>query len=109
MLLFLPIFSQSDTIVKLPFSVAKKIALDLVEKDRLEAVERVNVLQISNLKEQINSLEITVDKKDLQLGLLNKNITILDTQLEAEKMKKPKPQFLWYLLIAAAGYIVGSL
>lgn len=112
MLMCLPIFSQEDT-VKLPFSIAKKIALDLVEKDRLQAVDLVNTLKISNLKEQVATYSSQSHSKTSQLKLLQDSYKILQSQYEAEKMKKPKNNwFMWALATIAAfgsGFVIGSL
>jgi hypothetical protein len=110
MLISSPIFSQNDT-VKLPFEIAKKIALDLEEKDRLQSVQKVNTLIIANLKEQNSTLSLQSENKSTQLVLLRDSYNILKTQLEAEKAKKPGSNWLvWALATLAAfggGFVLG--
>ncbi len=112
MLISLSIFSQEDT-VKLPFEIAKKIALDMEEKDRLQAVDKVNTLIIANLKEQNNTLFLQSENKSAQLALLRNSYSILQSQFEAAKAKKPKSNwFVWALATLAAlgtGFIAGSI
>lgn len=70
------------------FWEVQQIALDLEEKDRLQAVDAINTLRISALKQEINKF-IDLDKHRVnQIQLKDKFISILNSQYEAEKVKK---------------------
>ena len=114
MLTVLVCTSQDDTNkVVLDFDIAKLVALDLEEKDRLVVVDSINKIEIKNLNSQIGLLEIAYNDKSSQIGLLSNTIQILNSQLEAEKLNKPKSNwFTWTLAVIAAagtGFVIGSL
>jgi hypothetical protein len=107
------LFSQDDTNkVVLDFDIAKLIALDLEEFDRLVVVDSINKIEIKNLNSQVGLLESAYSDKSSQIGLLSNTIQILNSQLEAEKLNKPKSNwFTWALAVIAAGglgFVIGS-
>ena len=106
--------SQDDTNkVVLDFNIAKLVALDLEEKDRLVVVDSINKIEIKNLNSQVGLLESAYSDKSSQIGLLSNTIQILNSQLEAEKLNKPKSNwFTWALAVVAAGgagFVIGSM
>jgi hypothetical protein len=108
----LPLYSQEDTI-KLPYSIAQRIAIDLEELDRVTEILQVNTLLISNLKLQNNNLEQQNEERTRQIELLQLNTKILEGQFKAEQLKKKNGGwFIWLLASVAAfgsGYVLGSL
>lgn len=112
MLIAWPSLSQ-NAIVKLPFDVAKKVALDLEELDRLREVEVIQDLQINNYKEQVWTLGEISREKSGQIALLNRNLQLIENQLEAEKASKPKlKRGPWILAVMGAlgvGFMAGSM
>ncbi len=116
-------FSQSDTNknkdsldtrpVTLPFWVAKEIALDLEEKDRLERIVTVQVSEISNLKGQISTYDLVLTGKNASIELKDRFISILEVQLESERAKKVSKYGFNDLLIdlgkVALGMLIGGL
>ena len=99
--------------ITFPFWMVKEMAIDLAEKDRLQALQLATDLELQIYAERITGFEKVIQAKDLQLGLLEKNNVSLTVQLEAEKAKKPKDKtFLWILRLigaAAVGFVAGSL
>jgi len=110
MLIALPIFSQEDT-VKLPISIAKKVALDLIELDELREFTLVNNLIISKYKTSNILQQSTISDQINQIQLLQSNLKITEVQLNSEKKKKPGLFKRILLVVAAAGvgYIIGAL
>ena len=94
-----------------PFWMARRIALDLEEKQRLEATARVTTRQLEALAALQTGTEKTARQKDLQLALLQKQVLLL----EKRPKKRPDPpnnSLLWALRLTAAlvcGYLLGSL
>jgi len=109
MLTALPALSQEDT-VKLPFDIAKRVALDLVELDELRATTLINTLIISKYKSADVLQEQTISDQEQQLQLIFKNLGITETQLKAEKDKKPGwfKRFLILIGAAGVGYVIGA-
>lgn len=116
MLLSLGARSQNDTKkddpIIFPFWMVQEIALDLEDLDALRKVDMVNTLIISNLKQQLSDF-MRMDKiHEEQKALLQNSISILRTQYEAEKLRKPKSNwFIWLLASIAAfggGFVVAS-
>jgi hypothetical protein len=107
-----PSLSQNVT-VNLPFEVAKMVALDLEELDRLREVEGIQNLQIETYKAQVWTLGEISREKSKQIELLKDNIQLLEVQLEAEKTSKPKlKRGPWILAVIGAlgvGFIAGSI
>jgi len=107
-----PTLSQEDT-VRLSVKVARSVAIDLIDLDRLRASEPIYLSMISNYKGQINNLIDVSKLKTDQNFLLSRNIEILESQLVTEKSRKPKIKILpWILGIISAGglgYILGSI
>ena len=105
-------YSQEDT-VKLPFSVARQIALDLEELDGLRQLERVNSLELAKYERLTADLEQVVTDRGLQLNLLKENLKSLQVQLGSEKAKKPKKNTLSWIFrcagVFAVGYLVGNI
>ena len=105
-----PVLSQEDT-VKLPFSVAKQVALDLEELDRLRAVDKVNTLELAKYQELVKGLEQNVQDRTTQASLLERSIQLWKTQYESEKAKKPEDNTLAWILrclsAAAVGFVIG--
>ena len=104
--------TKKDDPIIFPFWMVQEIALDLEDLDALRKVEIVNTLLIANLKEQI-SVHVQMNKIHTdQKALLQNTISILTTQYEAEKLKKPKSNwFVWMLATIAAfggGFVVAS-
>jgi hypothetical protein len=114
MLIPLLCFSQEGigNKVILDFEIAKMIAFDLEEKDRLVIVDSVKTIQIQNLNKQVEVLEEVSGSKSTQISLLYDTNQILQSQLEAEKLNKPKSKwFTWVLAVIGAfgtGYILGQ-
>ncbi len=110
MLIALPALSQEDT-VKLPFHVAKRVALDLVELDELRQTGLIDNLIISKYKASDLLQKQTISDQEQQLKLLLKNLGITEVQLKAEQDKKPGwfKRFLVLLGVGGLGYILGSL
>jgi len=110
MLIALPIFSQEDT-VKLPISIAKKVALDLIELDELREVALVNNLIISKYKTSDGLQSSTIEDQKDQIELLKSNLKITEVQLTSEKKKKTGvfKQILMVLGAVGIGYLAGSL
>ena len=110
MLIALPIFSQEDT-VKLPISIAKKVALDLIELDELREFTLVNNLIISKYKTSNILQQSTISDQINQIQLLQSNLKITEVQLTSEKKKKPGlfKQILMIVAAAGVGYIIGTL
>ena len=110
MLIALPIFSQEDT-VKLPISIAKKVALDLIELDELREFTLVNNLIISKYKTSNILQQSTISDQINQIQLLQSSLKITEVQLTSEKKKKPGlfKQILMIVGAAGVGYIIGTL
>ncbi len=102
----------TDNKVVLDFEIGKFIALDLEELDRLTVVDSVNTVKIENLNKQIVFLEETTKDKSDQINSLLDTTTILNAQLEAEKLNKPKSKWLtWTLAVIGAfgtGYVLSN-
>lgn len=110
MLTALPALSQTDT-VKLPFEIAKRVALDLVELDELRETTIINSLIISKFKASSQLLEQTIADQEQQLQLIFKNLGITETQLQAEKDKNPTwfKRFIILLGVGGLGFLLGSI
>jgi len=110
MLIALPIFSQEDT-VKLPISIAKKVAIDLIELDELREVTLVNNLIISKYKTSDGLQRNTIEDQKNQIELIKSNLKIAEVQLTSEKKKKLGlfKQILMIVGAAGVGYILGSI
>jgi len=110
MLIAWPVLSQEDT-VKLPFDIAKRVALDLVELDELRQTDLINTLIIGKYKVSDGLQKQTISDQDQQIQLIFKNLGITETQLKAEKDKSPGwfRQFLILLGAAGFGYLMGSI
>lgn len=74
--------------VTFPFWMVQEIALDLEEKDRLEMVDVINTLRISALNTEIDKWSALDKHKVNQIRLKDKFISILQSQYEAERVKK---------------------
>lgn len=98
--------SQEDT-VKLPFSVAKKVALDLEELDRLKAVDKVNTLELAKYAQLTEGLQQISKDKSLQINLLQRSVELWKSQYEAEKAKKPKNTVWEKIGIGAGAFLLG--
>ncbi len=109
MLIAWPVLSQEDT-VKLPFDIAKQVALDLVELDELRATDLINTIIISKYKSADQLQKQTISDQDQQLQLILKNLGITESQLKAEKAKKPGwfRQFVILLAAGGVGYLIGA-
>ena len=105
-----PALSQEDT-VRLPFNIAKRVALDLVELDELRQITLVDNLIISKYKSSDLLQKQTISDQEQQLQLLLKNLGITEVQLKSEKKKKAGlfKQILLILGAAGLGYVAGSL
>lgn len=92
------------------------------KKDAVKKAERVEVLEvaikqqtivISEQAVQITDLKQQVRDTELQNDLAQEINRNLQTQLEAEKAKKPKKNTLRWILrclgVGAAGYVIGNL
>ena len=103
-------FSQGATkdSITLSFDTGKQIALELVEKDRLEALYAVSTIELSKYISLTENLREITSKQDLQIGLLKANIKSLESQLELEQDKKNTP-FADKLLFGLGGFCVGAL
>jgi len=110
MLIASPIFSQEDT-VRLPISIAKQVAVDLIELDELRELSFVNHIIISKYKTSDITLKETIAAQQEQLSLLNSNLRITEVQLTSEKKKKTGifKQILMVVGAVGVGYIMGSL
>ena len=110
MLIAWPTLSQEDT-VKLPFHIAKRVALDLVELDELRQTGLIDNLIISKYKASDLLQKQTISDQEQQLKLLLMNLGITETQLKAEQDKKPGwfKQFIVLLGAAGVGYVIGIL
>ncbi|MGM0934615.1 MAG: hypothetical protein ACQEWD_14345 [Bacteroidota bacterium] len=99
--------------VAFPFWMAREIALDLEEKSRLEANEKITAMELATLTSLVKSLEKTNQTKDLQIELLKKNNILQLQQLTTTKLQKHNPvTFTWILRLIAAlsvGYVIGNL
>lgn len=86
--------------------------MDLEEKDRMERVVQVQVLEISNLKSQISTYDLVLAGKNASLELKDRFISILEIQLEGERAKKNKTydfnDFLIDVGKFALGLVVGG-
>lgn len=115
-LLLIPLVLSSqegtDNKVVVDFEIGKFILLDLEELDRFRELETVNQDISRNLKQQIEYLNRISNEKTNQISLLQDTNSILKTQLEAEKLNKPKSNWLtWSLAVLAAfgtGFILGQ-
>lgn len=108
--------SQDTTDVRpvvFPFWMAREIALDLSEKERLEALAEVTDLQLLNYGILVEGLERQQDALGLQLVLERKRIGILELELKMERERKPgKGTFVWVLRLIGAlgvGYFLGHI
>lgn len=110
MLIACPALSQEDT-VKLPFDIAKRVALDLVELDELRQTSLIDNLIISKYKSSDLLQKQTISDQDQQLKLLLKNLGITEVQLKAEQDKQPGwfKKFLIILAAGGVGFLFGSL
>ena len=99
--------------VTFPFWMAKAIALDLEEKNRLEQEVQLLVLEKETLEDLVEDLEKKDQGRRLQLELLEKNQNLLEVQLQAgRKTEKGEGWVLWTLRLLAAlgtGFILGNL
>ena len=104
--------SQEDT-VKLPMSIARNVALDLVELDELRSSKIVYLSIIGNYKNQIKEYSDQSILRTNQNALLQKNIDILESQLKVEKkVKRSSNAIPWILGVVSAGgigYFIGTI
>jgi len=104
--------SQEDT-VKLPMSIARNVALDLVELDELKSSKIVYLSIIGNYKNQIKEYSDQSILRTNQNALLQKNIDILESQLKVEKkVKRSSNAIPWILGVVSAGgigYFIGTI
>lgn len=98
--------------VTFPFWMAREIALDLEEKSRLEANEKITAIELATLTSLVKSLEKTNQTKDLQIELLRSSNALQQQQLTTSKLQKQYPgTFTWILRLIAAfsiGYVIGN-
>lgn len=87
--------------------------MDLEEKCRLEANERISVMELATLTSLVKSLEKSNQTKNLQIELLRNNNTLQRQQLTTSKLQKFNPvTFTWILRLIACfslGYLIGNL
>jgi hypothetical protein len=105
-------FSQEDTKAHLDFEVAKKVALELVDYDRLREVDSLQRLSIYNLKTQISLLEDISNVKSEQIMYLENTQKILEMELKFARETPKKSNWLtWSLAVLGAfgtGYFIGT-
>ena len=99
--------------VSFPFWMAQAIALDLEEKDRLENEVRLLGLEKETLVYLVKGLEQKDRNRLLQLELSEKNISLLEVQLQAEReIRKEDGWMLWALRLLGAlgaGFLLGRI
>lgn len=103
--------SQEDTTVKIPVSTAKQIALDLVDLDRLRALQPVSELELQKYRELTETLSNQSQNKSVQIELLKRNNKSLELELQAEKKKKTPliEKVIYGVGIFAVGFLAGSI
>ena len=99
--------------VSFPFWMVREIALDLSEKDHLEGLQELSLKEIALLRTLAAGLERNSRHKSLQISLLKAQITSLEVSLKTGRRRRPRDQ-LWHRLLQMAGalgigYVLGSL
>lgn len=90
--------------------MAKLVALDLVELDRLKEVEGLNALLLEKYKLALLKSQQQGSNKTLQIQYLKNSLELTEAQLKARKPQKQNlfNKIMIFLGLIAAGYIVGS-
>ena len=100
-----------NTPISFPFWMVKAIALDLEEKERLEEETQILALEVETYRKLLASLEQKDRQRILQLGLLEKNLNLVQEQLRAERQStKPDRTLTWLLRLLGAlgaGFLLG--
>lgn len=99
--------------ISFPFWMVQAIALDLVEKDRLELEVELLVLEKETWKRLVTGLEHKDQNRQLQMELLEKNQRLLKVQLQAERdNEKGEGWVIWALRLLGAlgaGFTLGRI
>src|SRR5690606_6554048 len=80
----IPVRSNPVTPICFPFWMAKAIALDLEEKQRLELEVQLYSQEVETYQYLLSSLEEKDENRELQLQLLGKNTALIKEQLRVE-------------------------
>ena len=98
--------------VSFPFWMAREIALDLEEKDRLQQEVQLLWLEKETLARLVSALEQKDRNRLLQLELFEKNMGLLEIQLQAEKKINKGDWITWILRVLGAfgaGFLLGRI
>ena len=98
--------------VSFPFWMAREIALDLEEKDRLQQEVQLLWLEKETLARLVSALEQKDRNRLLQLELFEKNKGLLEIQLQAEKKINKGDWITWILRVLGAfgaGFLLGRI
>ena len=98
--------------VSFPFWMAREIALDLEEKNRLQQEVQLLWLEKETLARLISALEQKDRNRLLQLELFEKNMGLLEIQLQAEKKINKGDWITWILRVLGAfgaGFLLGRI
>lgn len=98
--------------VSFPFWMAREIALDLEEKNRLQQEVQLLWLEKETLARLVSALEQKDRNRLLQLELFEKNKGLLEIQLQAEKKINKGDWITWILRVLGAfgaGFLLGRI
>ena len=98
--------------VSFPFWMAREIALDLEEKNRLQQEVQLLWLEKETLARLVSALEQKDRNRLLQLELFEKNMGLLEIQLQAEKKINKGDWITWILRVLGAfgaGFLLGRI
>jgi len=93
--------------------MVREIALDLEEKQQLELEAQLYALEAEQYQKLLEAMEHKGRQRQLQLELLGRNISLMESQFQAEKQdKKGAGTLEWCLRLLAAlgaGFMLGRL
>ena len=99
--------SYSQDFIQITPEQAKQAIKNAQRVEVLEVAIKAQGAVISKLQIQVNELKEIVQLQESENALLEKNIDILQTQLKAEKTKKPKFSTWEKIGTGAAAFLLG--